>query len=776
MFSNSSNLLGTYWLSSPPLINGRLVFALLTAFVASRVVKLFNGIQGLFSPSHGESYILVPIPGFSKVRKAHQALSGFMKQEISSRVEEVRSESQAADERSDTFTVLDYSDYEKLNKVLALFFESLRLFPASYLMVRESTEDTILTIPNPVGEEGTTQLPVQKNTLRPYADLRMYSDYNPRYFDSPEDSFRPSGWYDTHNESETFPAFSIGPRACIGRKFTTVEAVAFLMMLLRDWRFDPVFRDGETIEMWRERVLPQTTMGLTLGVQPEDIYNIRPQAIFLVFVFRFSRIPFPEFSSQPVGGTLETTLCGNGVKLVVYKGGETFSVIPFILGVPTIFTSNVEVMRQILSDRKTSFQKDQDSLKIIRPKFVRFSGWRRLATTQTCDGPRIQQEVVRVYLLETLSVAHQGWSTMNTVDLPFFQTISTKMALLIVAKCGFQVGFSVDWSAPPTDPDGTISIQEALRVDTDSYVLSLMVPNWVRSLPLPGFAKVHRAVHAFSAFMSCEVAIRREEVRGGSESSEERVDAFTMLVRANEQETEKRRLTDQEVIGNVFILLFAGHETTAHTMSTALALLAVHQNIQNEVFEQIQEVAGDESDIVYDDHEKLNKVLAVFFETLRLFPPASILMRETAEDTVLNLPNPVGEDGSTPLAIQKDTMVVLDILGAQRNPRYFSDPEEFKPSRWYEVSSESEAFPGFSLGPRACIGRKFAAVEAVAFLTMLLHDWHVTPVLEAGETPRAWQERVLDQPMFGLTMTLRGAPVRLTKRTSGDGFRSGASF
>lgn len=114
--------------------------------------------------------------------------------------------------------------------------------------------------------------------------------------------------------------------------------------------------------------------------------------------------------------------------------------------------------------------------------------------------------------------------------------------------------------------------------------------SWVRRLSVrtilmsvdyfASFAKIRRSTEAFSAFMEREIAVRTEEVRAGSEYAEERVDAFTMLVRANEQETGKLRLSDQEVvrtenlycktyletygqIGNVFILLFAGHGESA---------------------------------------------------------------------------------------------------------------------------------------------------------------------------------------------------------------------
>jgi len=64
-------------------------------------------------------------------------------------------------------------------------------------------------------------------------------------------------------------------------------------------------------------------------------------------------------------------------------------------------------------------------------------------------------------------------------------TAFSQLALLIIAKCGF--GFSFEWSAPPIGPDGTMSIQEALRILADSYIVGLLAPDWVRYLP--GYVK-----------------------------------------------------------------------------------------------------------------------------------------------------------------------------------------------------------------------------------------------------------------------------------------------
>ena len=66
----------------------------------------------------------------------------------------------------------------------------------------------------------------------------------------------------------------LGPRACIGRKFGSVEAVCWLTALLRDWRVEIVLESGETREGWRERVL-QAELITTLAVGPVPIRLVR---------------------------------------------------------------------------------------------------------------------------------------------------------------------------------------------------------------------------------------------------------------------------------------------------------------------------------------------------------------------------------------------------------------------------------------------------------------------------------------------------------------------
>jgi len=261
-------------------------------------------------------------------------------------------------------------------------------------------------------------------------------------------------------------------------------------------------------------------------------------------------------------------------------------------------------------------------------------------------------------------------------------------------------------------------------------------------------------------FMQTQVEERRKEIRDGTSH---RDDVFTRLVQANEDEESKFRLSDEELIGNVFVILFAGHETTAHTLGATLGFLAYYPEIQEEVYEHILSVVGKDRDPEWEDFGKLEKVLAVFFESLRMFPSGHIMIREAREDAILKIPNRDGQEGTQTIPITKGTLVVVDMIGVQYNPRYFDEPDKFKPSRWYGVSPESDMFTAFSVGTRACLGRMFGLSESIAFLTSLLKQWKVEPLLSGGETKEQWKNRVLEAELV-ITLGVANMPIRFVRR------------
>ncbi|KAG5633566.1 hypothetical protein H0H81_006811 [Sphagnurus paluster] len=180
-------------------------------------------------------------------------------------------------------------------------------------------------------------------------------------------------------------------------------------------------------------------------------------------------------------------------------GTETISAVPFIYGVPTLFTSNLDVAKQVLSGqtqpgqlKARHFDKSESANRVLikwgMNLVAALNGdtWRK---HRRIVGPAFNNKLYERVWAETINLyrqieAGEGWVTKDTIEIPVVQKITTKMALLVIARCGF--GLSFDWSAPPISPDGTTSVQESLRILTDSYIVSLIAPDWVRYLPLPG--------------------------------------------------------------------------------------------------------------------------------------------------------------------------------------------------------------------------------------------------------------------------------------------------
>jgi len=241
----------------------------------------------------------------------------------------------------------------------------------------------------------------------------------------------------------------------------------------------------------------------------------------------------------------------------------------------------------------------------------------------------------------------------------------------------------------------------------------------------------------------------------------EQHDLFSNLLAAND--VDEGALTNDDIVANIFIFLLAGHETTANTICFALALLALHPDVQEELFKHIRSVVPDGTRPAYDHMHMLNYALAVINETLRMFPPVVGIPKESSEDTTLRAGNLRGENLTVP--VPKGTTLMVSTPGLHYNPRYWKDPHEFRPSRFLG-EWDRDAFVPFSGGARGCLGRRFAEIESVAVLCMIVTRYKIEVKYEpefAGETFEARKERVL-QARPGLTLTPVRVPLTFKRR------------
>ncbi len=230
-------------------------------------------------------------------------------------------------------------------------------------------------------------------------------------------------------------------------------------------------------------------------------------------------------------------------------------------------------------------------------------------------------------------------------------------------------------------------------------------PGW---LPTPGNIRFGRA----RALLN-RVVLELIETRRSAERKPE--DLLTLLLAAQDEDT-GIGMSDQQLRDEALTLLSAGHETVSAALSWTWYLLGQHPQVQQDVYEEVKGLLGGRSP-TSEDLPNLPLTRAVFEESMRLYPPAWGLGRETiAADEIEGFPLPA-----------KSLIVVCQYV-THRHPEFWKEPEEFRPKRFLPTSSAGQhkfAYFPFGGGSRACIGNNFALMEGMLVLATILQRFRV---------------------------------------------------
>ncbi|KAK0188439.1 cytochrome P450 [Armillaria mellea] len=250
--------------------------------------------------------------------------------------------------------------------------------------------------------------------------------------------------------------------------------------------------------------------------------------------------------------------------------------------------------------------------------------------------------------------------------------------------------------------------------------------------------------------------------RRASREKEERYDLLSSLLDANEGDN-SHFLTPGTLLGNIFIFFLAGHETTAHTLAYAFTMLALYPDEQEKLYQHINSIIPDNRVPTYETLPLFTCSLAVFNETLRMFPVVTSIPKISAEDNVLIATSATGECATIP--VPKGASIFLDVPGLHYNPRYWKNPDTFNPSRFLG-DWPKEAFMPFSLAARACLGRGFAETEAIAIITLLISRYKIEVTEDPqfrGESFEEKKKRLL-KSKGGLSLTPVRMPLTFRRR------------
>ncbi len=210
-------------------------------------------------------------------------------------------------------------------------------------------------------------------------------------------------------------------------------------------------------------------------------------------------------------------------------------------------------------------------------------------------------------------------------------------------------------------------------------------------------------------------------------------DLLDMLLYSKYEDTGET-MTDEQIIDELLILIFAGHETTANSLSWMLHLLANNKNEYEKLQNTIQTTT-------VQDCMQQEYLMATIQESMRLYPAAWMTERVALAD-----------DAFEGISYPKNTIIIPFFFGLHRDEKVWADASKFNPQRFIDDPKliRSNSFFPFGAGPRMCIGNNFAMAEMSFFLYLFLKEFSV--------------ESTNKQPIMKPLITLRPDKVLLNIR------------
>ena len=252
-------------------------------------------------------------------------------------------------------------------------------------------------------------------------------------------------------------------------------------------------------------------------------------------------------------------------------------------------------------------------------------------------------------------------------------------------------------------------------------------------LPTPANRRFRRTLKHLDEYIYGIIRQRRQ-------NSEDTGDLLSMLLDA--QDEDGSQMTDQQLRDEVMTLFLAGHETTALALSWTWYLLSQYPDVEAKLMAELESVLSGRTPQV-EDLPKMIYAEAIVKEALRLYPPAWAFGRQVIQDC---------EIAGYPVAKGRQLYFFPWVM--HRDPRYFDQPEEFRPERWADERIKQlpkYAYFPFSGGPRVCIGNAFAMMEAVLVLATVAQRYHLK--LAQGQIVEPWPVFTL-RPKYGINMTI----------------------
>ncbi|KAK3219932.1 hypothetical protein Dsin_013902 [Dipteronia sinensis] len=217
-----------------------------------------------------------------------------------------------------------------------------------------------------------------------------------------------------------------------------------------------------------------------------------------------------------------------------------------------------------------------------------------------------------------------------------------------------------------------------------------------------------------------------EKAVKGNDDPNQRKDLMDIVLEVYNNPSAELKLTKKDIKSFFLDIFLAGTDTSSVAMQWAMGELINHPTAFKKLRDEINTVVGPNRLVKESDTPNLPYLRAVIGETLRLHPPAPLIIRECAEDCKIN--------GSI---VKAKTRVLVNVYAIMRDPELWAHPDEFMPERFLEGSGErigehlmefkgqNFRFLPFGSGRRGCPGTSLAmfVIHAAVGAMVQCFDW-----------------------------------------------------
>ena len=399
-------------------------------------------------------------------------------------------------------------------------------------------------------------------------------------------------------------------------------------------------------------------------------------------------------------------------------------------GRSTFILNNPGAIRHVLVDNYENYTRTPASFRVLRPVLgeglliAEGRAWKhQRRTLAPAFTPRAVMTLVPHMVAATdETIAKLKAASNAPVNL---REAMQRMTLEIAGRTMFSFGMDRHGAALR---DFVMEYGERLA---RPHVLDLLLP---LSWPSPQDLARARFRKRWTQFVGMLMAERRA---AGKNEGAPLNDLFDLMDAARDPET-GAAFTDEQLGDQVATMILAGHETTATALFWSLYLLALDPATQEELAAEVKGASVNGA----LDLDRLKFTRAVVDETMRLYPPAFLILRAAAApDTIASIP------------VKKNDIVLVAPWLLHRHEKLWQDPNAFIPSRFMTGTPPDRfAYLPFGVGARVCIGAHFALVEATLALAKMIGAFRVDLVDREPVMPVGVVTTQPDRsPMFAIT-------------------------